>query len=158
MSGCAALATERARSQKGNFMRNEIFVNVAPRETRVAVREQDQIVELHIERAQDRRVVGNCYLGRVTRVLPGMQAAFVDIGLERAGFLYVADYRSALDELEGGNGHEETGGRRRAAAAQRGAGAQIQDVLQEGREILVQVSKEPLGTKGARITSRIALP
>jgi ribonuclease G len=143
-------------------MRNEIFVNVAPRETRVAVREQDQIVELHIERAQDRRVVGNCYLGRVTRVLPGMQAAFVDIGLERAGFLYVADYRSALDELEGGgnghNGHDEPGGRRRAAAAQRGAGAQIQDVLQEGREILVQVSKEPLGTKGARITSRIALP
>jgi ribonuclease G len=86
-------------------MRNEIFVNVAPRETRVAVREQDQIVELHIERAQDRRVVGNCYLGRVTRVLPGMQAAFVDIGLERAGFLYVADYRRDLDDLEGGNGN-----------------------------------------------------
>ncbi len=146
-------------------MRNEIFVNVAPRETRVAVREQDQIIELHIERAQDRRVVNNCYLGKVTRVLPGMQAAFVDIGLERAGFLYVADYRSDLDDPSDGNGSSSGngkssnggGGRRRAAAAQRGAGAQIQDVLEEGREILVQVSKEPLGTKGARITSRISL-
>jgi len=142
-------------------MRNEIFVNVAPRETRVAVREQDQIVELHIERSQDRRVVGNCYLGKVTRVLPGMQAAFVNIGLERAGFLYVADYREGLDDLDGNGGHEGGGGgggRRRAAAAQRGAGTQIQDVLEEGRDILVQVSKEPLGSKGARITSRIALP
>jgi ribonuclease G len=141
--------------QKETRMRNEIFVNVAPRETRVAVRESDQIVELHIERARDRRVVGDCYLGKVTRVLPGMQAAFVDIGLERAGFLYVADYRENFeDDLES----DEGGGRRRAGAAQRGAGAQIQDLLEEGREILVQVSKEPLGTKGARITSRISIP
>jgi ribonuclease G len=138
-------------------MRNEIFVNVAPRETRVAVREQEQIVELYIERDQDRRVVGNCYMGKVTRVLPGMQAAFVDIGLERAGFLYVADYRADLEDAEGID-HGGGGGRRRAAAAQRGAGVQIQDILQEGAEILVQVSKEPLGTKGARITSRISLP
>jgi len=137
-------------------MRNEIFVNVAPRETRVAVRESDQIVDLQIERAQDLRVAGNCYLGRVTRVLPGMQAAFVDIGLERAGFLYVADYRGDIEDAD--LGEDEGGGRRRAAAAQRGAGAQIQDLLTEGAEILVQVSKEPLGTKGARITSRISLP
>ena len=134
-------------------MRNEIFVNVGPRETRVAVRESDKIVELHIERATERDVVGGIYKGRVTRVLPGMQAAFVDIGLERAGFLYVGDYRSELDEAEldeDGNGR---GGRRG-----KGAPPQIEDVLQEGHEVVVQVSKEPLGTKGARITSRISLP
>jgi ribonuclease G len=136
-------------------MRNEIFVNVGPRETRVAVRESDKIVELHIERASERDVVGGIYKGRVTRVLPGMQAAFVDIGLERAGFLYVGDYRSELDEAElddDGNG-QGRGGRRG-----KGAPPQIEDVLQEGREVVVQVSKEPLGTKGARITSRISLP
>ena len=135
-------------------MRNEIFVNVGPRETRVAVRESDKIVELHIERANERDVVGGIYKGKVTRVLPGMQAAFVDIGLERAGFLYVGDYRAELDDAElddDGNGH----GRSRRG---RGAPPQIEDVLQEGREVVVQVSKEPLGTKGARITSRISLP
>src|SRR5262245_47337043 len=121
-------------------MRNEIFVNVGPRETRVAVRESDKIVELHIERADERDVVGGIYKGRVTRVLPGMQAAFVDIGLERAGFLYVGDYRSDLDDDldDEGNGHRRRG---------KGAPPQIEDVLQEGREVVVQVSKEPLGTK-----------
>ncbi len=137
-------------------MKNEIFVNVGLRETRVAVREQDQIVELVIEREARRPVVGGIYMGKVTRVLPGMQAAFVDIGLERAGFLYVSDYRGDLDDVELED--EEPSGRRRAAAAQRGAGAQIQDLLSEGAEVLVQVAKEPLGTKGARITSRISLP
>src|SRR5882672_11117996 len=132
-------------------MRNEIFVNVGPRETRVAVRESDKIVELHIERASERDVVGGIYKGRVTRVLPGMQAAFVDIGLERAGFLYVGDYRSELDEAE----LDDDNGRGRRG---KGAPPQIEDVLQEGREVVVQVSKEPLGTKGARITSRISLP
>jgi ribonuclease G len=135
-------------------MRNEIFVNVGPRETRVAVRESDKIVELHIERANERDVVGGIYKGKVTRVLPGMQAAFVDIGLERAGFLYVGDYRSELDDAEiddDGNGHSRRRGHR-------GQPPQIEDVLQEGREVVVQVSKEPLGTKGARITSRISLP
>jgi ribonuclease G len=135
-------------------MRNEIFVNVGPRETRVAVRESDKIVELHIERANERGVVGGIYKGRVTRVLPGMQAAFVDIGLERAGFLYVGDYRAELDEAElddDGNG----GGRSRRRS---GPPPQIEDVLEEGAEVVVQVSKEPLGTKGARITSRISLP
>jgi ribonuclease G len=90
-----------------------------------------------------------------------MQAAFIDIGLERAGFLYVADYRADLDDVElgdeeggRGGGRGRNGGR---AAAQRGSGVQIQEVLEEGKEILVQVSKEPLGTKGARLTSRISL-
>ena len=152
-------------------MRNEIFVNVGPRETRVAVREADRVVELHIERATDRSVAQGIYKGRVTRVLPGMQAAFVDIGLERAGFLYVSDYSADLDDVDLGDEDPESGsskpnnqngggggrGRRSRAAAQRGTGVQIEDVLEEGREILVQVAKEPLGTKGARITSRISL-
>jgi ribonuclease G len=136
-------------------MRNEIFVNVSPRETRVAVREQDQITELHIERSVERGVVGGIYKGKVTRVLPGMQAAFVNIGLERAGFLYVSDYRPDLDDIDIDVG--DNGGRRRSSgAAQRGAGPQIQNLLEEGQEVLVQVAKQPLGTKGARITSRIA--
>jgi ribonuclease G len=134
-------------------MRNEIFVNVGPRETRVAVRESDKIVELHIERANERDVVGGIYKGRVTRVLPGMQAAFVDIGLERAGFLYVGDYRSEIDDDE----DDDNGGGNRSRRRS-GSPPQIEDVLAEGREVVVQVSKEPLGTKGARITSRISLP
>jgi ribonuclease G len=138
-------------------MRNEIFVNVGPRETRVAVRESDKIVELQIERGHDRGVVGGIYKGRVTRVLPGMQAAFVDIGLERAGFLYVGDYRADLDEAElDDEGNGNGGGNR--SRRRSGSPPQIEDVLQEGREVVVQVSKEPLGTKGARITSRISLP
>ncbi len=135
-------------------MKNELFVNVGPRETRVAVRESDQITELHIERLKERGVAGGIYKGRVTRVLPGMQAAFVDVGLERAGFLYVADYRDLDDvDLDDDDGPP----RRRGGFAQRGGGPQIQDLLQEGREVTVQVSKEPLGTKGARITSRISI-
>ena len=112
-------------------MKNEIFANVGPRETRVAVREQDRVVELHIERRAERGVSGGIYKGRVTRVLPGMQAAFVDIGLERAGFLYVTDYRSDLDDVDLGD--DENGGasrhKRRRGAAQRGHGAQIEDLL-----------------------------
>jgi ribonuclease G len=137
-------------------MRNEIFVNVGPRETRVAVRESDEIVELHIERVAERGVVGGVYKGRVTRVLPGMQAAFVDIGLERAGFLYVSDYRADLDDVDLED-EDLNGGRRRPGAAQRGTAPQIQDLLEERREIVVQVAKEPLGTKGARLTSRVSL-
>jgi ribonuclease G len=143
-------------------MRNEIFVNVTPGETRVAIKEADRVVELHVERAGERGVVGGIYKGRVTRVLPGMQAAFVDIGLERAGFLYVGDYRQEIDdsdfeEDEAQNGGGGGGGRARGRR-QRGPLPQIEDVLEEGREVVVQVSKEPLGTKGARITSRISLP
>ena len=136
-------------------MKNEIFVNVGPQETRVAVREQDRIVELHIERSAERGVAGGIYKGRVTRVLPGMQAAFVDIGLERAGFLYVTDYRADFDDVDLGD--DQPSPNRRRGAAQRGRGPQIEDLLEEGREILVQVKKEPLGTKGARIESRISL-
>ncbi len=136
-------------------MRNEIFVNVSPRETRAAVREADKSVELHIERINERGVVSGIYKGRVTRVLPGMQAAFVDIGLERAGFLPAGDYRSDLDDVDLDDENGGGGGRGRRG---RQPTPQIEDVLKEGAEVVVQVSKEPLGTKGARITSRISLP
>jgi len=133
-------------------MRNEIFVNVGPRETRVAVRESDKIVELHIERASERDVVGGIYKGRVTRVCR-YAGRVRGHRLERAGFLYVGDYRSELDEAElddEGNGNRGRRGK--------GSQPQIEDVLQEGREVVVQVSKEPLGTKGARITRASRCP
>src|SRR5258705_13366857 len=110
-------------------MRNEIFVNVGPRETRVAVRESDKIVELHIERANERGVVGGIYKGRVTRVLPGMQAAFVDIGLERAGFLYVGDYRSEIDD----DASDDDNGGGNRSRRRSGSPPQIEDVLDLGR-------------------------
>ena len=142
-------------------MKHEIFVTVSPRETRVAVREADKIVELLIERDAERGVAGGIYKGKVTRVLPGMQASFVDIGLERGAFLYVGDYRA---ELDGVDVHDEGSEDRRSPKGGNGGRGrrgnsmpQIEEVLEEGQEVLVQVSKEPLGTKGARITSRVSL-
>ncbi|HKJ05391.1 MAG TPA: Rne/Rng family ribonuclease [Geopsychrobacteraceae bacterium] len=135
----------------------ELVVNTTSHETRVALLEGGHIAELYIEREREMGIVGNIYKGRVIRVLPGMQAAFVDIGLEKAGFLYVAD---VLDEMEQVartiDGEEES-------PEQQGEGEipplpPIEDLLSEGQELLVQISKEPIGTKGARITSHISLP
>ncbi|NRA03448.1 MAG: Rne/Rng family ribonuclease [Myxococcales bacterium] len=142
-------------------MKHEIFVNMSPRETRVAVREADNITELLIERDAERGVAGGIYKGKVTRVLPGMQAAFVDIGLARGAFLYVGDYRSEFADVDVGEDGSEV--RRSPQEGNGGRGRrssplpQIEKILGEGQEILVQVSKEPLGTKGARITSRVSL-
>jgi ribonuclease G len=139
-----------------------IVINADGPETRVAVIENGMLAELYIERKRGRGVAGNVYKGRVVRVLPGMQAAFVDIGIEKAAFLYVGDVRGApddyqrlfaLDEDER-SGNEEDEDERQ----ERSRGAQIQDLLKEGQEILVQVAKEPMGTKGARITSYVSLP
>ncbi len=141
-------------------MASEIFVNVTAGETRVALVENGLIVELYVERERDRSIVGNIYNGRVLRVLPGMQAAFVDIGLEKAAFLYVSDIYEEMDEYdvsgEKADDDEEEGRRRRGGGS--GAPPRIQDLLKEGQEILVQVAKEPIGTKGARITSHVSLP
>ncbi|HWP94645.1 MAG TPA: ribonuclease G [Gammaproteobacteria bacterium] len=124
-------------------MSQEILVNVTPRETRVALVENGVLAELFIERAGRRGLVGNIYKGRVSRVLPGMQAAFVDIGLERTAFLHASDIaKSAYEEGEGEA--VET--------------PDIRALLQEGRELLVQVLKDPLGSKGARLTTRISIP
>jgi len=127
-------------------MQNEIIINATAGETRVAILERGTFVDLHIERTSSRSVVGSVIKGRVNRVLPGMQAAFVDIGLEKAAFLYVGDYFDDNREPQRGRGR---GGNSRHT--------NIEDVLKEGQAIVVQVAKEPIGTKGARITSNISI-
>ena len=116
-------------------MREEILINVTPREVRAAVVENGVLQELLVERASRLGLIGNIYKGRVSRVLPGMQAAFVDAGLERTAFLHASDV--------GQNGE--------SAPA-------IRELLREGDEILAQVVKDPIGTKGARLTTFITLP
>jgi len=147
-------------------MNQEILINVTGKETRVALLEGGLPVEFYLERQGSGSIVGNVYKGKVVRVLPGIQAAFVDIGLEKAGFLYVSDFfelpeEEGVDELElieEREGDLEPEGQ----PLQEGRAAQgrpkIQDLLKEGQEIAVQVTKEPLGTKGARLTSKITLP
>jgi ribonuclease G len=125
---------------------DEILINVTPRETRVAVVENGVLQEVLIERAGKRGLVGNIYKGRVARVLPGMEAAFVDIGLERAAFLHVSDIRPESVPL----GEVAASGDRAALA--------ITDLVREGQELVVQVIKDPIGTKGARLTTHITLP
>ncbi|MFO7982627.1 MAG: Rne/Rng family ribonuclease [Desulfuromonadales bacterium] len=141
-------------------MTKELVINTTSHETRVALLESGHIAELNIERSRDRGIVGNIYKGRVVRVLPGMQAAFVDIGLEKAAFLYVAD---VLDEIEAVEQFADSGNRPAASPEDLAEDEEeelphIEELLQEGQEILVQVAKEPIGTKGARITSHISLP
>jgi len=148
----------------------EIICNITGRETRVALMNGGRLVELHVDRGDNRGFVGNVYLGKVVRVLPGMQAAFVDIGLERAAFLYVGDIYPELlhmhegqteeartvDEPEEGDVPLTDEGVPRATT--RAGLPPIQDLLKEGQEIVVQVAKDPIGTKGARLTTHIALP
>jgi ribonuclease G len=182
-------------------MNKEMIISSTSHETRVAILEDDQVVEVFIEREQSRGVVGNIYKGRVSKVLPGMQSAFVDLGLDRDAFLYVSDVISPTEEsleedddapasvgaeadpAEGSGpapngaavadaGPAEIGDAAAAAdAVPRPAGrpdrrgrdrmpptAKIEDLLKERQEVVVQVVKEPLGTKGARITSHLSLP
>ncbi len=115
---------------------HEILINVTPQETRVAMLEQAVVQELHIERQSARGLVGNIYLGRVARVLPGMQSAFVEIGLERAAFLHIADIWE----------HRQNGDHK-----------PIEKILHEGQTLLVQVIKDPIGTKGARLSTQLSL-
>jgi ribonuclease G len=178
-------------------MNKEMIISSTSHETRVAILEDDQVVEVFIEREQSRGVVGNIYKGRVSKVLPGMQSAFVDLGLDRDAFLYVTDVISPTEEAleddedlrvepapapdvlpaeagaaeengraaENGRGGQERPERHDRRAGARGRDrdrqpptARIEDLLKEGQEIVVQVVKEPLGTKGARITSHLSLP
>jgi ribonuclease G len=137
-------------------------------ETRVAILEDDQLAEIFVERERNRGVVGNVYKGRVSKVLPGMQSSFIDIGLERDGFLYVSDVLSNLDEFDGDGdddaepkvkGDGERGEKDRDRDREdRQPEAKIEDLLKEGQDVVVQVAKEPLGTKGARLTSHVTLP
>jgi ribonuclease G len=138
-------------------MAKELVINTTSHETRVALLESGHIAELYIERSRERGLVGNIYQGRVIRVLPGMQAAFVDIGLDKAAFLYVAD---VLDEMDAVAQFVEGGGplAKENENPEANPLPPIEDLLQEGQELLVQIAKEPLGTKGARITAHISLP
>ncbi len=122
----------------------EILLNITPQETRVAIVENGALQEVCIERQRSRGIVGNIYKGRVNRVLPGMEAAFVDIGLEKAGFLHVSD----IDIGNNGGEEVEIGGPR----------PQINELLRDGQTVLVQVVKDPMGTKGARLTTSISVP
>ncbi|MFO0603860.1 MAG: Rne/Rng family ribonuclease [Polyangiales bacterium] len=167
---------------------NQIVINVDIGETRVAIIENGIVAELHVERRGDRSVVGDVYLGKVTRVLPGMNAAFVDLGLERAAFLHVDDalpdeeLRAAMFDAEADDEDEaaEADSEAPAEGAEGAEGAPrearpkpkrpqrqarearpqkpIRDLVREGQEIIVQVSKGPISTKGARVTSHISLP
>jgi ribonuclease G len=142
---------------------SELICNTTGKETRVALMEDGRLTELLIDRGDERGFVGNVYLGRVVRVLPGMQAAFVDIGLERAAFLYVGDiYMDTLRLNARDDGvvvdDEPTVTEDGPRATTRPGQPPIQDLLTEGQEIVVQVAKDPIGTKGARVTTHIALP
>ncbi|HVO25531.1 MAG TPA: Rne/Rng family ribonuclease [Candidatus Margulisiibacteriota bacterium] len=143
-------------------MAREILINAAPYETRVAVVERQRLIEVFIERTRDKGVAGNIYKGRVTRVLPGMQAAFIDIGLEKAAFLHGSDLYADLTEeflAEEGNTPIEVEGDAQAANGKAAARrVPIEERLKKGQEILVQVAKQPIGTKGARVTAVISLP
>jgi ribonuclease G len=129
-------------------MAAELIINVTFNETRIAFLENGVLVEFFIERKNDKSIVGNIYKGKVARVVPGMDAAFLDVGLEKSAFLYVADVimdTVMYEEFEGvGNPVE--------------ANERIEGVLEEGQEVIVQVSREPIGQKGTRVTSKITLP
>ncbi|HET8932677.1 MAG TPA: Rne/Rng family ribonuclease, partial [Polyangiales bacterium] len=149
---------------------NSLVINVDIAETRVALIEGGSITELFVEREQDKSPVGNVYLGKVTRVLPGMQAAFIDISLDRAAFLHVEDVvpQEDMDNLLTGDdeedidhahdGEEGEVAKPKAQARRVTRATPIREVLKEGQSLMVQVSKGPIGTKGARVTSHIALP
>ena len=177
-------------------MNKEMIISSGAHDTRVAILEDDQVVEIFIERENQRGVVGNIYKGRVSKVLPGMQSSFVDIGLERDAFLYVTEVVNTVEEFEKLAGEDEDADSAPSVSARaepdagnggtvaNGAGgdaapaavktperrgrdrdrdrdqpqAKIEDLLKEGQEILVQVVKEPLGTKGARLTSHVTMP
>ena len=142
-------------------MSAELLVNVTPRETRVALIDSGVLQEIFIERANRRGLVGNIYKGRVCRVLPGMQAAFVDIGLDRAAFLHASDITDmdarqvrdapASDDGESPRTHTEPVSMLRNGTA-------ITDLVRDGQEVLVQVIKDPIGTKGARLTTHVSIP
>lgn len=165
-------------------MRQRIIINSTAQEARVALLENDALVELHIERAQQRSIAGNIYKGRVARVLPGMQAAFVEIGLEKAGFIHVSDLfggplpaglfeeddqddvssEEALEEEHdeeehgAGNGTASKTVARRRRRERPEPHIPLEERIKKNQEILVQVTKEPIGTKGCRLTSHISIP
>ena len=147
-------------------MQKELLVSTSDRETRVALLEDGHVAEVQIERRRQRGVVGNIYKGRVTRVLPGMQSAFVDVGLEKDAFLYVADVGEEVEDFDRfGGGPEVVDVAPAPAPAEGGSEAEtarplpsIDELLREGQELVVQVIKDTIANKGVRITTHVTLP
>jgi len=155
------------------MMKGEILINAGARETRVAILEDEKLVELLVDRPDNRRMVGDVYLGRVDAVLPGIQAAFIDIGMEKSAFLHASDLvRENAEEAEDDEDDDDHQSESVNGAARNGAeGVQtavrgsrrsskappIQDSLKRGQEIMVQISKEPISTKGPRVTAQVSL-
>ncbi|WP_298440956.1 ribonuclease G [uncultured Ferrimonas sp.] len=137
--------TQAMVNRISNGISTELLINTTPTETRVALVEHGMLQEVHIERRSRRGIVGNIYRGKVTRVLPGMQAAFVDIGQERAAFLHASDIVPHTECVD-------------VAEAKQFRGEDIASLVRQGQDIVVQVVKDPLGTKGARLTTDITLP
>jgi len=136
-------------------VKQTIIINADAYETRIAILEDGELAELLVERADQRRHVGDIYKAKVNAVLPGMQAAFVDLGLPKTGFLHASDLAESLSDLEDISDLDENGdhGRRR-----RGPVLKIEDHLKKGQEVLVQITKESIGTKGPRVTQQVSLP
>jgi ribonuclease G len=136
-------------------VKREILISVGLKQTRVAILEDGSLVELMVDHESERRMVGDIYKGIVRRVLPGMQAAFVDIGLPKHGFLHASDVTYELFDLDV---EEDLQGEEGEAKRRKRKLQSIQDQLQEGQEVLVQVIKEPIGTKGPRVSTEVSLP
>ena len=136
-------------------MQQDILINWAPQETRVAIVENGAVQELHVERTLERGLVGNVYLGKVARVLPGMQSAFIDIGLERAAFLHVADILAPFGGPRGSDGARD--GEHGATGRSPASPVPIEKQVFEGQPLMVQVIKDPIGSKGARLSTQISV-
>jgi ribonuclease G len=132
-------------------MKREILISATPQETRVAILEDDVLVELMVDRPDAERLVGDVYLGQVQAVLPGIQAAFVDIGTDKAAFLHVSDVAPDDDDIDDDDERDRD-------RSSRNNHPPIQDMIEKGQRMLVQASKEPIGTKGPRVTTHISLP
>ena len=139
-------------------MESEILINITRDEIRVGLLEAGQLVEFYVERQRDESLVGNIYKGKIVKILPGMQSAFVDIGLDKAAFLYVTDIHEGLEEFAPFLEDEEKENSIELVSKRGRPDLTIEELIQEGQEILVQVSKDPIGSKGARVTSYITMP
>lgn len=145
-----------SKVQPHSIRNEELLINITPQETRLALVENGMLQELHIERSSNRGLVGNIYLGKISRILPGMQAAFVDIGLEKAAFLHVSELVEYYPE---DNSKDPT--HRFSQHHQQNTSRELPDIgkiIHQDQSIVVQVLKDPLGTKGARLTTQLTLP
>lgn len=141
-----------------NTMKKQIIANHTRHEIRIALLENGAVSEIFFERIKNKSAVGNIYKGRILKILPGMESAFVDIGLEKAGFLYVTDIRTETQQIDFENGKNENNEKSRRQEDKERERPNISSLIREGQDIMVQVSKGAIGTKGARISCNVAIP